>query len=266
MLTKGELREYEKVVGFNLWQVEKDYLQHLFLLFLYARIGKELILKGGTALQKVFGLNRFSVDLDFALMDNELEKALERVAKDITTFGFPSKLSKIEETEVAKTAWLKIEGPLYDGSEKTITNLRLEISLRKDLILKPLVKEVVPVYRDLRPYAVVIMDLREIMAEKIRAIAWRSRARDLYDLWFLLRKNVKLDPQLVNRKLEYYNLKFDKRSFLQKIRDLKDVWKLELTPLVSWLPPFEVVEKDVHTFLGKDPDRAGRRFNPARAR
>jgi predicted nucleotidyltransferase component of viral defense system len=82
MLTKEELRTYEKTVGFNLWQVEKDYLQHLVLLFLYSRIKNEPVFKGGTALQKVFGLNRFSIDLDFSSTKNNSEKVFEKVVEE----------------------------------------------------------------------------------------------------------------------------------------------------------------------------------------
>jgi predicted nucleotidyltransferase component of viral defense system len=203
------------------------------------------VLKGGTALQKVFGLNRFSIDLDFTSTNNKAEKILEDVAKDITHFGFFSELGKIEKTEIGKAIKVKIQGPLYDGSERTITTLRVEISLRKDLILSPIIKEVVPLYTDLRPYAVVLMDLEEVLAEKIRALIWRAKARDLYDLWFLLRKNIKPKIKLIEKKLSYYDLKFDKEDFFKKIKLLEKNWELELRPLVTTLPPFKVVKEDV---------------------
>jgi predicted nucleotidyltransferase component of viral defense system len=245
MLTKEELRSYEKIVGFNLWQVEKDYLQHLLLLFLYSRSKRGLVLKGGTALQKVFGLNRFSIDLDFSSTNNNAEKTIEKVVEDITSFGFPSQISKIEKTKIAKAIILKIQGPLYDGSERTITTLRMEISLRKDLILTPIAKEVVPPYADLRAYFINLVDLKEILAEKVRALISRGRPRDLYDLWFLLRKNIVPEIGLINKKLEYHDLKFNKEEFFQKIKATEKIWEKELKPLVSMLPSFRVVEKDV---------------------
>ena len=65
MITKEDLKEYGRTFGFNLGQAEKDYLQHIFLLFLSRNISNELVFKGGTALQKIYGINRFSIDLDF---------------------------------------------------------------------------------------------------------------------------------------------------------------------------------------------------------
>ena len=67
MIDKNNIREVEKRLGFSFWQAEKDYLQHLFLRELYSTVGTELVFKGGTALQKAYGLHRFSRDLDFNL-------------------------------------------------------------------------------------------------------------------------------------------------------------------------------------------------------
>lgn len=251
MLTKEELKEYEKIVGLNLWQVEKDYLQHILLLFLYQRIKREMVFKGGTALQKVFGLNRFSIDLDFTLRENKVENILSEVVKDITNFGFTSNLSKIERTKISKTIILKIKGPLYNGNERTVTTFRIEISLRKDLILEPIMKEVVPVYSDLRAYSIVMMNLEEILAEKVRAIQWRAKARDLYDLWFLLKKGVKVNIDLIKKKLDYYKMKFDEEKFLENIEFLRNRWDLELRPLVNVLPSFDIVKKDIFNIFKK---------------
>ncbi len=251
MLTKEELKEYEKIVGLDLWKIEKDYLQHILLLFLYQRIKREMVFKGGTALQKVFGLNRFSMDLDFTLRENKVENILSEVAKDITNFGFASILSKIERKKISKDIILKIKGPLYDGSERTITTFRIEISLRKDLILEPIVKEVVPVYSDLRAYSIIMMNLEEILAEKVRAIQWRAKARDLYDLWFLLRKGVKINIDLINLKLDYYKMKYNEEKFFENIEFLKNRWDLELKPLVNILPSFDIVKNDVLMFFKK---------------
>jgi len=73
MLFKEDLQKLTKISGFNLWQTEKDYLQHLFLLFLSKEAKREFVFKGGTALQKIYGLNRFSIDLDFTLSDDREE-------------------------------------------------------------------------------------------------------------------------------------------------------------------------------------------------
>ena len=65
MLSRKNLESMRSVLGYNLGQVESDYLQHILLLLLSRRAGNWLVFKGGTALQKAYGLNRFSDDLDF---------------------------------------------------------------------------------------------------------------------------------------------------------------------------------------------------------
>lgn len=46
-------------------QAEKDYFQEIILFILYREFGRELVFKGGTALTKCYGFDRFSEDLDF---------------------------------------------------------------------------------------------------------------------------------------------------------------------------------------------------------
>ena len=87
MLLKSDLIKYKEVTGFNLGQIEKDYIQHLFLRNLYQKSTKSLIFKGGTALQKTYSLNRFSEDLDFTLIKKiDIENILKKVIKNLKIF------------------------------------------------------------------------------------------------------------------------------------------------------------------------------------
>jgi len=89
------------------------------------------------------------------------------------------------------------------------------------------------------------MRLEEILAEKVRAIFYRGRASDLYDLWFLLRKGVKMDLKLVNTKLSYYKTVFSSEEFRRKIRELENTWVEELKPVTTFVPRFKTVIRDV---------------------
>ncbi|MEM0053773.1 MAG: nucleotidyl transferase AbiEii/AbiGii toxin family protein [Nitrososphaeria archaeon] len=250
MLDKRQIQELTKVSGFSLWQTEKDYLQHVFLLFLSIESKRELIFKGGTALQKVYGLNRFSLDLDFTSTNGKEEEIVNKIAKDIKDFGYETEVSKnVQYKEESKSLTLKIKGPLYDGTEKSITSLRIEISHRRDLQLEPETKEIVPIYPDIRPYIVLVMRLEEILAEKIRAIYKRGRARDLYDLWFLIRKNTKYDTKLINKKLEYYKLTYNKQELKKKIQEIEKIWVQELKPIATFTPQFQTILKDIEPLL-----------------
>ena len=235
-MTRKDLEKFESVLGFNLWQVEKDYLQHLILLFLSRRIKNEFVFKGGTALQKFYGSNRFSIDLDFTLVKEiNLHKIFKEVAMDLTIFGSEALVKKRKEN-LGKTFSFKIKGPLYTGSERSISTLRLEISLREKVKLEPNVKEIVPIYTDIPPYILPVMKPREILAEKVRAIVKRTKARDVYDLWFLIKKGIAVDIKLINEKLKFYGKTFNIREFYKKLETVKDVWEPELKPLISFAP------------------------------
>lgn len=238
MLNRKSLESIKTVLGFNLGQVERDYLQHIMLLFLYRHAGNWLVFKGGTALQKTLGLNRFSEDLDFTSSKEEgLSEIAYRVRVDAANFGFDNEVEI--KTNVSEVISYRIKGPLYDGTPKSMIVLRLDISLREKIVLKEDTREVVPLYTDLAPYLVTMMDPEEILAEKIRAIMTRNKARDIFDARFLIVKKIPVNIELANKKLEYYDIKFEKETFIESLLSKKRIWENELKPLVGYVPDFE---------------------------
>ncbi|MEA2071597.1 MAG: nucleotidyl transferase AbiEii/AbiGii toxin family protein [Asgard group archaeon] len=106
---------------------------------------------------------------------------------------------------------------------------------------------VVPIYKDLPPYLLPTMNPSEIMAEKIMALFTRERSRDLYDLYFLIKKGVKASIDLVNNKLSYYNKKFEEEELFKAVKRKEKMWKSELEQLVTTVPEFNEVEKTMST-------------------
>lgn len=86
------------------------------------------------------------------------------------------------------------------------------------------------------------MSREEILAEKVRALLARKMPRDLHDIWFLLNKNVSLDLKLVDRKLRYYELKFDLNEFIKAIDEMKSNWERDLKPLLFTVEEFDKVK------------------------
>ena len=243
MITIEDLRKSCNITGFSLWQAERDYLQYLFLLFL-SRNTTSLMFKGGTALQKVYGLNRFSIDLDFTQMeDADFDIIISKVAKAMTDFGYPSKVEEIKT--LGRTFNFKIQGPLYKNNPLTIATLRIEISQRENILLKPTFKEIVPIYNDIQAFTLLTMNIDEILSEKVRAIMTRNKSRDVFDIHFILRKNSKFDLTIVNKKLEYFKTQFDKKVFIEKIKEKKSIWEKEMKNYISEVPDFDVVCKEI---------------------
>ncbi len=244
MLTREELKKESSLLGFTIWQAERDYLQHLFLLFFSKKTDNELIFKGGTALQKTFGLNRFSIDLDFTKNRELSTDVFARIADDMTHFGFDT---KIKEESNKNSLIIKIisKGPLYQKTERTLAVLQVEISLREKVLLEPETKEIFPLYHDLQPYILKVMHSEEILAEKIRTIFTRKKARDVFDLRFLLQKKVLLKEDLVEKKLLPYSLHYSKKKLLQEIKDIGPIWQQELSQLVTVVPLFSIVVEEI---------------------
>ena len=245
MINRKNLESMRSVLGYNLGQLESDYLQHILLLLLSRRTGSWLVFKGGTALQKAYGLNRFSDDLDFTAKKGDLEDIAHKIKIDLISFGLENEF-KINRTEnVSEVIVYSIKGPLYDGTPRSMAVQRLEVSLREKVILKEEIHEVVPVYTDLQPYLLTIMNPEEILSEKIRAIMTRNKARDVYDTWFLIKKKIPVNPELINKKLEYYGMVFDLDAFTASLMDKNGIWEKELKPLISFIPDFEKTVKEI---------------------
>ena len=71
------------------------------------------------------------------------------------------------------------KGPLYT-KEIERCFVRIEISKRESVIKKLDVLEYDALYTDILPFFVLVMQREEILAEKVRAVLTRNRARDVY--------------------------------------------------------------------------------------
>ncbi|PIT85931.1 hypothetical protein COU36_00520 [Candidatus Micrarchaeota archaeon CG10_big_fil_rev_8_21_14_0_10_59_7] len=238
MLSRAELEKYGPP-GFNLGQKEKDYVQHWILFFL-ALSGFEGKFKGGTALQKAFGLPRYSEDLDFTL-DGALPPDFEAISAHLSSVGFLQATWKTAESEASLSAKARMRGPLYNGKPLSEATVTLEFSKREKAVLKPLRIAIRPSYPDITPYALPVLAKEEIAAEKIRAILTRESCRDLYDLHFLVRQNALPTAELVNEKLAFYDKKYSFAEFKKKAGKLRREWRRELRAYVSQQPDFETV-------------------------
>lgn len=241
MITKEELQEYARLSGLNLGQAEKDYFQSILLFILYQEYGKDIVFKGGTALKKCYGLNRSSEDLDFTCLNKIDVKKLEAGVK---RFNLEFEIETKEYKDGLKII-LRIKGPLYIGINQSLCKFIIDFSFRENIILKPQIKTIGRFLEEIPAFDVFVMQEREILAEKVRAVLTRTKARDIYDLWFLLEKGIKFDENLVKEKLEYYKHEWNPKEFAKKLDMKKAIWETELKPLVSSLPDFMKVRKSV---------------------
>lgn len=175
----------------------------------------------------------------------ELKKIMDEVKKDFEALGISANIKIIENKPQSFSFRIGAEGPLFT-KEVERCYIRVDISRREKILKNVEAKEIRPIYPDILPFIVVVMDLEEILAEKLRAIVKHVKPRDLYDLWFLIKMGMKIDLSLINKKLEYYKIKFNIKKFVENIESLERVWERELEPvIIGNLQNFDIIKKDV---------------------
>ncbi|MEW5955857.1 MAG: nucleotidyl transferase AbiEii/AbiGii toxin family protein [Candidatus Micrarchaeota archaeon] len=243
MIDKETLLKIAKLYKTRPWQQEKHYLQAIILT---ALTEEPVVFKGGTYLWFFHGLDRFSEDLDFTYVGKPKEELGKEVSEALRIFGVENTVKKIEAGERSVSFRISAKGPL-NTSEKDLCHVYVEASLREQVI-----KPTLSLKLDFDAYGLPVkivqgMSLDEVAAEKVRAIMTRDKARDAYDLAFLIQKRKATpDFETIDKKLAYYNLRFSKKSFEEKLSEKEKHWKTELKPMVFGdLPDFEAAAKTI---------------------
>ena len=139
-------------------------------------LGPILGFKGGTAVYLFYDLNRFSVDLDFDLLDSEKEEAVfERVEKILGNYG------KLKEAEKKRFNLFYILS--YDDRVPGARNIKVEIN-RREFGSKYEIKSYLGI-----PMKVMVQE--DMFAHKLCAMVERlgKASRDIFDVWFFLDRN-----------------------------------------------------------------------------
>lgn len=248
-MNREELQRYIGITGYSLGQVEKDYFQHIVLGALSRKAGSKLVFKGGTALQKTGITSRFSEDIDFTARNENLGKEICEIATDaIEKYNVSVETNHYLQDERTMSFRIKIQGPLY-RNHQGICTIRVEISKRETVFLKPEQKEFTPPYANILPYTIDVMQNGEILSEKIRTIYSRQKARDLYDLYKIIKQNTRFDKNLTQKKLDYYDISFEPVTFLKKCEMLKPLWSQELQSLMENVPSYQEALTTVKNML-----------------
>ena len=93
------------------------------------------------------------------------------------------------------------------------------------------------------------MSEEELLAEKIRAIIARNNARDVYDVWDLLQRNINVNKEFVEQKLNLLKNSYSKNLLIEKIEEKRNSWEKELRQLIISFPDFQIVFDEIIPFL-----------------
>lgn len=248
MLEKDEIKRIADIKKLSIKNTEKDYLLEITLFALYNEAGKNLAFKGGTALYKLHSLNRFSEDLDFTLVSHKIKinKLFAKITKKLSDIGINGRLKEIIDYKDQKNIKLELRGPLFDGNTKNISLVNINISLKEKPLYKLEQRKIFSQYTDIPAFDVFAMTLNELLAEKVRALLTRDKARDVYDVWFLLNKGANLNSKDINKKLRLYKKRFSNKFFFEKIDEKERSWEIDLKSLIiGELPEFNKIRKEI---------------------
>lgn len=213
----------------------REYLQHLFLSYFYQQSqAGSVYFKGGTALRFVYHSPRFSEDLDFSAnyenvseVENNLLEVLAKIEKENIQ-------ATLQEAKTTTGGYLSIIDFMVFGQQIPI---RIEISFRE----KKNKGDLVTITSDfIPPYTMMVLTKDQLIAQKMQALQARKKARDFYDLYFILRKQLPilgkgliLKEALAALRSSHINFDRELKQFLPKthwliIKDFKHTLEQEI--------------------------------------
>jgi predicted nucleotidyltransferase component of viral defense system len=243
MISKEELIELKQRRKISLYYLEKEYLQYIFLNAI-SKYGESIVFKGGTCLRLCYGLERASEDLDFSTSFNaaKLKEIINSCLNDFNLLGIDS-FSLVEKEFQGNIRFeMKFKGPLFNGSSNSANNLKVDFNKNKVFFRNTCV--ITQVFSDIPAFTILTLAEKEILAEKIRAIANRKQARDLYDLWILIKKGVEVDKQLIMKKLKEEKVDIKNINLLSNY-----AYETDLKNLLKFVPDYEQVKREVLEFF-----------------
>ncbi|MDD3175113.1 MAG: nucleotidyl transferase AbiEii/AbiGii toxin family protein [Candidatus Nanoarchaeia archaeon] len=246
MISIEDLKKYKEFTNFNLGQSEKYLYQNILLFIIYKEFGNELIFKGGTALTKCYGLNRFSEDLDFTQI-KEIKNITNLISNQLKKLNILFEIKEIKNNEQAQKLKILIQGPTYTGSRQSLCSISIDISKREKILFEPNIINIKTLFLPIPGFDVVVMNLKEIFAEKIRAIMTRNQARDVYDLYNILEHQTNM--AFINEKLTLYQKSFSLNEFETCLEEKKAIWDVELKNLMINYPLFDEVKSKILTSI-----------------
>lgn len=215
MITTRQIEDLARFFKIDRYSIFREYLQLLFLNYLYQhKKATKIYFKGGTAIHFLFHSPRFSEDLDFSSsyektelaiiikeVWEEMKKELEGVkisllyqGKKSIRFRLKYSLADFKYPFAVRIDFQEKEKPRQTVTSSLITNF--------PLIFFPVVNH---------------LSGEEMLAEKITALLTRSKGRDVFDLWFMLKKGIKINNRLLKEKLKPTKIEFDKKILIKKV-------------------------------------------------
>ena len=244
----------------------KEIIQEIALLGLWrSKFFEKAAFYGGTALRILYGLDRFSEDIDFSLLQPDklfvISDYFSALQIELASFGFSAEVYHKDKKSVSniESAFIKagtsknlltVETParyLNKISDKKVLKIKIEVDIDPPAGFETEAKYLLnPI-----PFSVSTYKIPYLFAGKVHAILcrkWKMRVkgRDWYDLVWYVRNNSELNLKHLGKRMKQsghllQDNVLDRNSFIDLIsQQIEEI-------------DFEKAKQDVLPFL-KDPD------------
>ena len=221
-----------------------------------------LALKGGTARRKgFFPEYRFSEDLDYTTLRVPIHEELRQGLEQACSLGTQASgvvfsvvaLDGVRD-DATTPAWsgkISFVGPR--GQAREPRRIQLDTTAFEKVVLEPEWRPVYHPYRDAIEARALFYRLEEILAEKLRTVLQRGYPRDVYDVWYLLKKargdyDAELVPGVFRQKCDFKGVAYGGVEQVLEVLELKntaDHWSRSLAMQIRDLPAFEEVRREL---------------------
>ncbi len=230
----------------------REYLQAYVLRIMHDRGAfQSTAFVGGTALRFLYGLPRFSEDLDFSQHkrpDCSFTNLMSDIKQELISAGYePSVTAK--EVKTVQSAFVKFEGLLYEAKLSPLKAQKFSIKIEIDTNPPKGAALTTQIVNKFFPIAFLSYDLPSLFAGKIHALLSRkyTKGRDYYDLAWYLSRFKTLEP----------NFKFLHNALTQtgyeKKKPSENNWREYLGDVVK-KTDWKTVYNDVANFLENPKD------------
>ena len=264
MIKPGEIQKKSSAVKVRDQQIEKDYILSWILkgVSQHEQLSKNIVFKGGTVLKKVYFADyRFSEDLDFTLLDNDVSN--EQIFEWFNeTFEYVKEEANIhlaiiddnEHEDGGINFYISYVGPLGGfGNNKKV---KVDISRSEKLEFESVIKSAIIEYSDEDEYNLLCYSLEELLIEKLRCVMQRMQPRDYYDIWYRLEVHgmdidfytTEFRNKCVSKSLEPNDFH---KKLEQKLPQYKARWQKSMNDQIKQLPDFDQVQREVQRHLKK---------------
>lgn len=273
MIPKNEILEFATSSNLRPHVVEKDYVLGWILAGIHQHeIGKTWVFKGGTCLKKCyFETYRFSEDLDFTLTDpahldrDLLLNAFSEISAWIyEQAGIEVPVDKLifdvyenPRGTISCQGRVFYRGPVSPDSYKRLPRIKLDLTVDEVLVEPAVTTRVMHDYSDVPDTGMSIQSYsyEEVFAEKTRALAERTRPRDLYDVINFYRRPESAPlaesvKKILDAKCRFKSIDMPSYEGLLKHKDECEAgWSQQLSHQLQALPPFDSFWNELPRFF-----------------